>query len=86
MVTIPASGRLKVRDVRLLDSWHQESAAFASGARIPTPTEPGGTGMLATNIVGLRGGGATHNGGGRMVTWYFVGTQQEVETADELKP
>lgn len=86
LVTIPADGRLRVRSLGFLDSWHQETCSFASGAHIPTPTEPGGTGDLANGIVGLRGGGQAGNGSGPMFTWYFIGTQQELDASEKLQP
>jgi len=86
VVTIPASGRLMVRDLGFLDSWHQETCAFTSGARIPTLTEPGSTGVIATNAVALRGGGSARNGDGPLFTWYFIGTQQEFDVTDKLQP
>ena len=51
-----------------------------------TPTEPGGTGDLASGIVGLRGGGQAGNGSGPMFTWYFIGTQQELDESSKLQP
>ncbi|HEY1173738.1 MAG TPA: hypothetical protein VGH19_20405 [Verrucomicrobiae bacterium] len=86
VVTLPASGRLMVRDLGFLDSWHQETCAFASGTRIPTLTEPGSTGVLATNAVALRGSGSARNSNGPVFTWYFIGTQQEFDASGKLQP
>lgn len=86
VVTIPASGRLRFRDSGFLDSWHQETCAFATGTRILTLSEPGGTGVVAANAVALRGGGSARNGDGPLFAWYFVGTQQEFDASDKLQP
>ena len=81
IVTFPVGGKLHVRDFRFINSWHQETAAFSKGTRIPTSTEPGRTAELAPGEVGFRGGGTSWDGNGREYIWYFIGTQSDLETA-----
>ena len=81
IVTFPVGGKLHVRDFRFVNSWHQQTAAFSTGKRIPTPTEPDRTAELAPGEVGFRGGGTARDGSGPEYIWYFIGTQRDLETA-----
>jgi hypothetical protein len=78
-VEIPQAGSLKLHDFGLFDSWHQETASFAGGARIPTESESGGTGELGTNVFGLRGGGTSWVNDGPETVTYFIGTQKDFD-------
>lgn len=84
-VVIPASGRLRVRNFRFLQSWHHETASYASGARIPTETDPSASGELAPDVVGVRGGSTIRRDGVEFV-WYVIGNQQDLDAKRNLQP
>ncbi|HVV73567.1 MAG TPA: hypothetical protein VHI52_18990 [Verrucomicrobiae bacterium] len=77
-IAVPRSGSVRVHDFAFRDPWHQETASFASGVRIPTETEPGATGELAANVSGLRGGGTALMNSGPEIVHYFIGAEQEL--------
>jgi hypothetical protein len=88
-LTIPTNGKLRVHDFNFMGDWHRETAHFENGQQMPTDTDPGVSGVLATNMIALRDGSSweINDGKGKVSKFllYFIGTKQDLENMDRNK-